>query len=118
MLPYQHQRLTLLCCADVYNAVSLLALIFALYAALYLAIGPVFLPPGGAAWAIVFVWFTALLLGMIVDRVRQNTSARLFLSCFQKSHDRHVPGQQNDRLGVFTTVPHSSDLQPESLLGA
>ena len=40
----------------------------ALYAGLYLAIGGPFLP-SGPAWAIIFIWFCAFVLGNVVDRV-------------------------------------------------
>lgn len=41
----------------------------AIYAGLYLSIGKPFLPTHGPAWAIVFIWFCALVMGYIVDRV-------------------------------------------------
>ncbi len=41
----------------------------AVYAGLYLCIGKPFLPTHGPAWAIVFIWFCALVMGYVVDRV-------------------------------------------------
>jgi len=58
------------CTAEVYNAVSLLLLALALYCGLYLAIGGPFLPSHGPAWAIIFIWFCATVLGFGLDRVR------------------------------------------------
>ena len=55
--------------ADIYNAISLLFLAVALYAGLFLSIGRPFLPSHGDAWAIIFIWFSALVLGMALDRV-------------------------------------------------
>lgn len=54
---------------DIYNTIGLLMLAIAVYAGLYLAIGKPFLPTQGPAWAIVFVWFCALVMGFAVDRV-------------------------------------------------
>ena len=59
--------------ADVYNLISCLLLVAGLYAGLYLAIGQPFLPPNGPAWAIGFIWISALTLGMITDRVSDSS---------------------------------------------
>lgn len=60
-------------CADLYNTAGILMLAITVYASLYLAIGKPFLPTQGPAWAIVFVWFCALVMGFAVDRVRLYT---------------------------------------------
>lgn len=54
---------------EIYNAISLLLLALALYVGLYLSIGAPFLPNQGPAWAIIFIWFCASVLGFGLDRV-------------------------------------------------
>ena len=55
--------------ADIYNSAGVVMLAVAVYAGLYLSIGKPFLPTHGPAWAIVFIWFCALVMGFAVDRV-------------------------------------------------
>ena len=55
--------------ADAYNSIGVVLLAVAIYAGLYLSIGKPFLPTQGPAWAIIFIWFCALVMGYVVDRV-------------------------------------------------
>ena len=55
--------------ADAYNSIGVVLLAVAIYAGLYLSIGKPFLPTHGPAWAIIFIWFCAIVMGYVVDRV-------------------------------------------------
>ena len=68
-LPVAYKLNRLTCNAELRGAFAWTFLVLVLWTGLFLAIGSPFLPIQGAAWAVAFLWVTALVAGALVDRV-------------------------------------------------